>query len=523
MSEEYQLTLNDYKDIIKRRWLFFLIPFVVVACIGVLVAMVLPAVYESKATILVESQQIPKDLIRSTITSYADERIQVIQQRVMTRDNLMAIIEKFNLFAKEKDKMTASEMVFEIKSRISVAKTAINKNNRRAATIAFNISFEDSNPAIAHAVANELVTLFLDENVKSRTERASETTEFLADEARKLKKSLETIEEQLASFKQENSDALPEHLQLHLTMAERAEAMINEIRRDIKTAEEENRFLEIELSVARRDAKTIRGNEIALSPEEELNKLEIEYSGLITQFTEAHPDVKAIKRKMALLQKEISENGGSPNNASEGSIEIARVRARIDSVNEKIKSLNVQLKEQEEERDRLEKVIIKTPQVQRALVSLNRDYENTLKKFKEIQSKEMEAKLAESLEEEKKAEKFTLIEPPIKPDKPIKPNRKKVIAFGLILAAGFGGGLVFLLEMLDKRVRGERALTSILRHRPLVSVPIITTQSDIRRRKRRLVILVSLVMLAGILSVAMVHIFYMPLDLLLLKLMVKVG
>ncbi len=526
MSEDYQLTLNDYKQIIVRRWLYFAIPFLIISIISVSVAFLMPAVYKSSGKILVESQQIPKDLIRSTVTSYADERIQIIQQRVLTRENLARIINKFDLFPTEKQNLTITEQVNLIRERISVDQLKIGKNRKNTTTIAFELGYEDANPAMALAVTNELITSFLEENVKTRTKRASETTEFLTEEAAKLKQNLEDIEEQLALFKQDNSHALPEHLDLHLKMLERTEASIKEIKREIKTAREERRFLDIELSAAKQVINVSNRNEGAITPVQELEELKVKYSDLISKYTNAHPDVKTILNKIAVLEKEISSMPAASINAkiaNEQGIDVARVHARIDSVEETIRSLNEQLNEQVSERKRLEAIIVETPQVQRALVSLNRDYENTLKKYKEIQAKEMEAKLSESLEEGKKAERFTLIEPPIKPRKPIKPDRRKIIFFGIVLSAGLAGGLVMLLEIMDKRVRGVNALTALLKHRPLVLIPFITTERDLLRRKRRLRWLMLFGVLFAVSALLVIHFFYMPLELLMIKIMVKLG
>ena len=63
-----------------------------------------PPTYLSTGTILIEQQEVPTDLVRSTISSYADQRIQVISQRVMTTANLLQIIQKYDLYPAERRK-----------------------------------------------------------------------------------------------------------------------------------------------------------------------------------------------------------------------------------------------------------------------------------------------------------------------------------------------------------------------------------------------------------------------------------
>ena len=135
----------------------------------------------------------------------------------------------------------------------------------------------------------------------------------------------------------------------------------------------------------------------------------------------------------------------------------------------------------------------------------------------------MEAKLAESLEQSKKAERFSLLEPPVIPEKPIKPNRKKITAMGLVLAVAGSGGLVMLLESIDKRIRGSLALTALLRQRPLVVVPYITTQEELARKKYWTKIIIAASVAVFFMAMLAVHLLYMPLDLLMLKIVARLG
>jgi len=528
MSEEYQLTFNDYKDIVKRRWLHFFIPFVIAFAASVVITLLLPPIYKSQGTILVESQQIPIELIRSTVTSYADERIQVIQQRVMTRANLLRIIQKFDLLKDETEDLTVSEQVDLMRDRISVASISSAKEKKKrkkdAVTIAFTVGFEAKTPRRAFNVANELITLFLEENVKTRTERATETTEFLSEEGEKLKLQVEEIEAKIIAFKQENSKALPEHLDLHTKMLERTELDIKELDREKKSAQEERRFLEIELSAVRNGRSGSRNDAGIPTPSQELARLKLEYSEKITVYQEAHPDIRSLTRRINELTEQVNSSAGNEMDAfSVEDVDIRRIEAKITSVNNRIASIVELIDELKEKRRDLEDVIVRTPLVQKDLLGLNRDYENTLKKYKEIQAKEMEAKLAESLEEGKKAERFSLLEPPIMAEKPIKPNRKKFIAMGFFLSLAFAGGLVFLLETADRRIRGSNALTSLLKQRPLVVLPYITTEKELRRRKWLIKLLIFISILLVLSVLALVHFFYMQLDILLYKIISMLG
>mgnify|MGYP000574751064 CR=1 FL=1 len=193
---EYELTLHDYIDILRRRALLMVAVFIVVITTASAIAILLPPVYQSSGTILIESQQISSEIITSSVSGYASERIEVIKQRVMTRENLLRIMKKYNLFRNKNESRVTSELINNVRKRIEIKmlSTSLGGRRRGQATIAFSISFQDRHAELAYGVTSELVTLFLDENIKSRVERATETTKFLSQEANGVKAELEKKE-----------------------------------------------------------------------------------------------------------------------------------------------------------------------------------------------------------------------------------------------------------------------------------------------------------------------------------------
>jgi len=531
MSSEYELTLNDYVAIFKRRIVQLVVVFVAIMLLAVAVAIWMPPVYESTGTILVESQQIPAELVQSSVTSYADERIEVIKQRVMTRDNLYKIMQKYRLYDDRVEDETISELIDEMRQSINVKLLSANQANswEKKQTIAFTVSFEYKNPDITHKVANEIVTLFLDENVKARTEKATETTEFLSHEVETLKKELELTEARVADFKQHYSGALPEHMQMHVSMLERAGMDIKEIDRDYKTTQEELRYLDVEMASAKSGInKRVEATPV-LTAELEYDKSKLELERAQAIYNESHPTIKALKRKLEKLEKSLGEGGVKSDNGKpkRGDIEIdlmvAKVQAQIDAANARLKSLAEQRESLRKRVDQLQAQISRSPEVEKGLFTLMRDYENAKSKYEEVKSKQINAKIAENLEQENKAERFSMLEPPAFPDKPIKPNRKKVIALGLFgaIAASLGG--VFLIESINARVRGADALSAITKVRTMVTIPYIYTQAEIRRKKYFVRYVMVGIIAFLLISMLIIHILVMPLDLLIVKVMNRLS
>lgn len=576
MVANYEMTFKDYLSILRRRRRHMAFAFALIFLAMATAAMVLPPTYRSTGTILVESQQIPDDFIRSTVTSYADERIAIIKQRVLTRSNLLKIIQKYDMHRGRWQAQLDSEQIDGMRERVSLELIGAEQAKGGKTTIAFRLSFDDESPDTSYRVANELVTLFLEENVKTRTARAAETTEFLSQEAKRLKADLETVETAVANYKQRYGNALPENMQMHLNLLERVEAEIQELDREYKSVQGERRFLDIQMTATKAGLDNASaGGSADLSPALQLSKLKTEHARLSGLYRENHPDLLALKRQIEALSGATEEGGAqddrlaelktryaklsgvyrddhpdllalkrqiealeteraagikggklsfSANPAQARSYAIAKVEAAIASAETRLISLEQQKKTLLAKRAELDRMIVQTPQVERGMFSLMRDYESAKGKYEEVRDKEMSALLSENLEGEKKAERFSLIEPPMQPDKPIKPNRGKLVVMGFFLALAGSGGLAMALESFQSRVRGARALAALAGIQPLVSIPYITTRQELlgRRDPKKLKIVVAAAVLMLVAALLAVHFFYQPLDMLIYKILGRI-
>src|SRR5258708_3484511 len=259
-DRSYLLRPAFYWELIQRRWLYFLVPFAVIASAGIVTSNLLPAVYLSEGKILVEAQQIPTDLVRPTVTSAAQERIQVIQQRTMTRDNLIAIADKFDLFPDKRRFMSESEVVELIKksAKIAPVDTQLDfKQTSRNPTVVFSVGFEYFDGQTAARVANELMTRILNEDLRDRTSRATDTTKFLGREVEKLQTERDALDIRIAQAKlaqlksaQDKANSRPEQTptmlsQLRVELAQKSASysdkhpILQSLKRQIEALERE--------------------------------------------------------------------------------------------------------------------------------------------------------------------------------------------------------------------------------------------------------------------------------------------
>ncbi|MCG8015848.1 MAG: lipopolysaccharide biosynthesis protein [Candidatus Thiodiazotropha sp. 'RUGA'] len=530
MEEEELLGFADYLAILKRRKKQLIIPATLILLLSLGLAVGLPSIYRAEATILIEQQEIPSELVRSTVTSYAGERIQVISQRVMTTENLGKIIDSYGLYKNERDDTSLTLLSEELREDIELEMISADVIDPRSgrptiATIAFKLSFSNKNPRIAQKVTNELVSLYLDENLRQRTQSALETSTFLSTEADRLNQEITELEVLLADFKKKHVDNLPELQSLNIQLMERNELELSETIQRIRSLEERKIYLQSELSQMSptTDIYNSSGNRI-MGTEDRLRALQTEYLALATRYTNDHPTLISMKDEIETLERELNAMPAQKKKkAQSDNPAYLQLETQLQAANSELASLYIMKGELEVKLKDFEERLIQSPQVEREYRNLTRDYENALVKYKEVKSKQLEAKLAESLERERKGERFSLIEPPQLPEKPDKPNRLAIVFLGIVFSLAGGFGNVFVRESMDQAVYGSNGVMAITKVPPLTVIPYIESNNDQRQRGASGVMAVSGV-LAGIgLLMVSVHVLYKPLDVIFYIVLRKFG
>ncbi len=190
MEQQAQLIIEIWRMFLRRFWVMVIIGGAGVG-IAAFIAYIMPPVYESEATILVESQQIPNALAQSTVTTGAAERLSLIRQRMMTRDNLHRVIEDLELFQNRSD-LTVSQKIEALREATELEPISLQENRSRnsgsVSAFVIRVRFPDSKKAAE--IANEFVTKTLSQNLRARQERATDTLEFFRLEAERLSRAL---------------------------------------------------------------------------------------------------------------------------------------------------------------------------------------------------------------------------------------------------------------------------------------------------------------------------------------------
>ena len=539
-----------------------------VLALAVGVAALWPPTYRSTATILIEEADIPAGLVASTVSAFASERIQAIQQRIITTANLVNVINKFNLYAEERQTAPTSQIANQMRTNIDLsivsADTATKGGRDTRAAIAFTLSFDGDSPLATQQVTNELASLFLSESQRDRDERASGTTSFLEAESQRIHADVQTLESRLETFRTENAGYLPEDRQFNTQLLDRADSQLLDLSRQIQTLRERQGIIRAQLARTDAYSPAASADRLNLSPADQLALLQTKRAEMSARYGAKHPDVLALDRQIDALRGETASTGidatalklhvqnlqsdlraarqkygskhpethrlerelktaqeqlaavpvgdTSPHTASNP--DYLQLQVELASVTGEIAAAVVQQQATQDKKAKIEERLFKGPTIERDYIALKRDYDTAVANYLDIRSKESEAELTKNLESRRMGETLTLIEPPAEPIAPIKPNRQAILAIGILAAMAAGIATGILHDAADGRVHGWRQLAAISGQTPFAVIPFIQTTRD-RRKSNQAVLSLSLlgvVVCAAVLFY--VHSFIVPLDVL---------
>ena len=504
-------SIQDVVEIFKRRRWQLIVPAVVIILIAVIAACVMPRKYRSTATILIEAQGVPGEYVKTNITSFADQRLQTINQRIMGAPQLIEMIQRYDLYAKLRNSVTMEEIVAKMTKDIkfaTISADVIDPRSGRAAqaTIAFSVSYTGATPQAAQKVASELSSLYMEENLKEREKQSVGTSKFLSEEMKSIQGDLSGIEGRIAAFKQSNINSLPELSGANMQSFDQAERDIKQSNDQLRTLREREGFLETQLASMQPD--------LATSDNEALRQLRLRLADLKSRFSDQYPDVVKTRAEIKGLEQQIKSanqdsKGNKPDNPAYITLssQLAGVRSEIESA--KRQGLDVVTR-----RESYQKRIMASPRVEEGYKNLLVERNNLQQKYDDLSKKSLESKMAHALEKEQLGERFTLVDPARLPERPFSPNVPAILLIGLILGIGSGVGAVVIKESGDQSIRSAENLAWITDLPVLATVPTIVTGKDrLAAKKRRILLLVALVVFI-VVSISIVHFFIMDLDVL---------
>jgi protein tyrosine kinase modulator len=487
----------------RRKWLA-LLTFLPLATVVVCVVAFLPHLYQSTAVVLVERQQVPEDFVRSTVTSALETRLQTINQEILSRSRLEQIISRFGLYADLRKRVSPDEVIDRMRKDIQLElrgaeqRGAEQRGAERRATIAFAIGYRGSDPQTVALVTNTLASFYIEENLKARERQATGTAEFLRVQLTETKAKLDAQELQVSEFKKRFVGHLPQELEVNLATLQRLNAQLN------LNSDSQTRVLERREIVARQMAEAgfvtsaapgaPAGFAAAIDPRgARLARLRQELAELRTRFSDKYPDVVRVNTEIAALEAEAlaAQSGEKTAEAplarpAPPDPQLLRMQQAVAEADAEIRILRAEDKRLRDAIAVYQQRVQETPVREQQFKELTRDYDSTKELYASLLKRYAESRISESMEQRQKGEQFRVIEPGLPADKPIAPDRGRLLGVGLALALGAAVGLVLLIEHLDTGFHSLDALRAFTSVPVLASIPRIVTVGDARRHARRL-------------------------------------
>ena len=543
-----EFNIYDYIAILRRRIRSYIATAVIFFIIACVYAASISS-YRSTATVQVQAPEITEGMTvpmgmnpNQLAEVLADQRIQQIQQKVMSSATLVDIITKLNLYPAARKTQPMVEIVEIMRKNVQLELLTTDPNGAAArgpqtaqmGAIAFNLSFIYGNPLQAQQGASEIVSRFLDSDMKERRTKAQETSAFLGVQITAQEKSMAEQERKIAEFRAQHPDARPESLAFNQQMAATTSTNMQDVDRQLSAVERSRGDLQAQLAGVDAYSRVIADGQVLTTPAVQLKSLQAKYTTLLGQYGQDHPDVVKLRRQIEGLQAETgvsdttsdvrshivdtrtnlvaAEKTYGPNHpdvialrSQLAALEQELIRqtrsAKPKTVIDKdadnpaylmlvsqIQSMNAQALVLQKERDNLMQqrqrymeIVGELPAIEQQFSTLSRDYENIQLRYRELKEKKMAADMTDQMEQGRMSERLVVIDPPQLPSRTV-PSRLKVIIVGFIVSwfAGLGG--VVLAEMLGRSVHGGRQLADITGQPPLVVIPHLQTRNETKKQ-----------------------------------------
>lgn len=496
--------LSWLRAVWKRRFLILGL-WLALGLVATGIVYLLPPVYRAEVLILVENQRIPERFVSSTVNSDVAARLSSLAQQITSYTSLLRVIQKFNLYSKERRRMVEEEIIDLMRSHITVQLEPGFNRERQQAT-AFRVGYQSRDPLLASRVANELASQFIEQNLRSREVYAMGTSEFLKAQVAEAKQRLERQEAILSEFKRQHSGELPQQESVLSSMLARLQVQLQAVQDEIGRTEQARILRENELAaaLASQDALERLSQQVTdpskptagQSEQSELEQLEKRLAALRSRYTENHPDVRDARAALERLKETRKNAVAAPPEAVEPpspkpaqvamSGSLIRDKERIEQIRGQMAVLDRRLKDLEADKQRItqeisgvQRKITQLPLREQQLAAIARDYEISKANYQSLLDKQMAAEMAAQMESTQRSERFVVLDAARVPEKPVRPDRNNWTLTGWIVALLLAFAVAVAYEMNKNVFLGEWELPGEIL--VLARVPEMHTQTASRK------------------------------------------
>lgn len=498
MIENRELTMDDYLAMVRRRLKIILIPALLAPLAGFLVSYAFSPKYNSQALVLVEGQKVPDNYVQPVITSDFTQRLATMQQQVMAGNRLRPMIERLGIAQPGEEgaviqeiraNMSVEPVITDISGGGAASSSGSNKKNKSKKPAGggtpvpgFYVNYISSSPRRAQQICNELTGLLVEENLRTRSQAAQGTTDFLSRQVDDAKRALDDQDSKLADFKRKYMGQLPGDADNNVRILMSMNTQLDASTQTLNRAQQDKAYTESLLAQQLAAWKSSQSSTNPQTLDQQLNLLQAQLMQLQARYTNDHPDVIKTKADIAEIRKKLAEiNSASTTatdttqkaNASEPP-EIRQLRLQVHQYDNVIAQASGDQKRLQSQIQVYQNRTALSPGIEEQYKLLTRDYDNAQNLYRDLLTKKSSSELAANMESQQQGEQMHVLIPAGLPESPTFPNRLLFAGGGLGAGLALGIGIAIWLEVRDRSIRTEKDAAAAMDLPLLVSVPWVS-------------------------------------------------
>lgn len=483
MPHEQNLDIRAYLDILLRYIWVILIPTLLLSLMAYVFSRSIHNRYTSQTLVVLDQKKVSENLVKPAVTGEINDALVNLSEQILSRTRLESIIDRFGPVDGEHGRVPKDILVEHLREMIAVTPLKGGTQGAQGGASGFHISTTASSPELARQICNQLTSMFMQENIHAREQRAQGTTEFLKKELAEAKTNLNEQEAKLSEFRKRYVGQLPEEEQTNLSMLATLNNNLQAVTQEASRSQQDRNYIASLLQQELTTWRASRGGDTQ-SLEEQLVKAQAQLVALEGLYTADHPDVIKTKYQIEELKSKLRQASHStppPDSADPEIAEPAQIqqwRMQLQHLDEVIKGKAVEQEHVQQQIQNYQARLHLSPTIAEQLKTLNQDYQSALIMYNDLVSKMSQSEIAARLELRQQNEQFRVVDPPSLPQKPSYPKRWMFALGGLGAGLLLGLSVALLLEALDKSIRTEHDVHYYLNLRALATVPVAAIRTE---------------------------------------------
>lgn len=512
--------VNKYLDLLFRRKIFIIAVLLLSLPVGLGVYLLTPKVYQSSSLLSYQSQKISPNKQSPDVDSRVSDIVGTLSQIVMSRTNLEKVIKDFDLYPELRKKLPIEDVIESFRKQIII------KPSGRGDV--FTIAYSGSEPDKVVKVTNIISAKFIEENLKYRQERATDTSSYTNQELQMAKKVMDSKENAMRDYKLNNYNEMPEHREMNMARLTSLQEQYQGKQDSIQDLERTLVLIQDQINNQKMLAQRSGGSVVdrpAPTFEESDNvknlaQLRSTLDSLLLKYTEKHPEIKRVRKLIEKLEIDV-RNEASSGKKSKPSVSGVSSGQRVGRLDQQYVQTSLQLEAQrkdiqrnivniqeeqvqlKEKIEQYEKWVTGAPVREAEWSSLTREYDQLRKHYDYLVAQNLEAQSMLNLEERQKGSQFKIEDPGRYPGKPIKPNFFMIIGLSVMVGLGLGLGGALALDIFDASFRDPETIEPLLGVSLLTTIPYIETKAEEKKEKWQNIFLLGLLLLGIVLVVSL--------------------